>query len=134
MPSQSHFFKNHHSIKCPLHFGDICSLHCWETFCHHLESYLSGVPIMAQRKHIWLVSMRTQVQSLALLSGLRIQRCMSSGVGHRCGLDPALLWLCLWYRPAATAMIQPLAWEPPCASTLKKKKKKKKEIYLSGFT
>ena len=28
--------------------------------------------------------------------------------------DLALLWL--WYRPAAAAPIQPLAWEPPCAA------------------
>ena len=39
---------------------------------------------------------------------------MSCGVGHRRGLDPALLWL--WYRPAATAPITPLAWEPPYAA------------------
>ena len=30
---------------------------------------------MAQWKRIWLVSMTTQVQSLALLSGLRILQC-----------------------------------------------------------
>ena len=36
---------------------------------------------------------------------------MSCGVGHRCGLDPVLLWL--WCRLAATAQIGPLAWEPP---------------------
>ena len=37
--------------------------------------------------------------------------------------DPALLWL--WCRPAATAPIGPLAWEPPCAmgATLKRKNK-----------
>ena len=35
----------------------------------------------------------------------------SCGVGCRRGLDPALLWL--WCRPAATAPIRPLAWEPP---------------------
>ena len=34
---------------------------------------------------------------------------MSCSVGHRCGFDPALLWF--WCRPAATALIQPLAWE-----------------------
>ena len=34
-----------------------------------------GGPIMAQWKQIWLASMRMQVQSLALLSGLRIWRC-----------------------------------------------------------
>ena len=28
-----------------------------------------------------------------------------------CGSDLALLWL--WYRLAAVALIQPLAWEPP---------------------
>ena len=36
---------------------------------------------------------------------------MSSGVGHRRGSDLELLWL--WCRPAATALIGPLAWEPP---------------------
>ena len=39
---------------------------------------------------------------------------MSCGVGHRRGLDLALLWL--WCRPAAAALIQPLAWELPCAT------------------
>ena len=39
---------------------------------------------------------------------------MSCGVGHRCGLDLALLWL--WCRLAATAPIQPLAWELPYAT------------------
>ena len=31
-----------------------------------------GVPVVAQQKQIWLVTMNLQVQSLALLSGLRI--------------------------------------------------------------
>ena len=38
---------------------------------------------------------------------------MSCGVGRRRGLDLTLL--CLWCRPATTALIQPLAWEPPYA-------------------
>ena len=58
---------------------------------------------------------------------------MSCGVCRRRGLDLALLWL--WRRPAATAPIRPLAWEPPYATgavlkgqkTKKKKKKKKKK-------
>ena len=35
----------------------------------------------------------------------------------------------LWHRPATTALIRPLAWEPPYAASaaLKKTKKKKKE-------
>ena len=38
---------------------------------------------------------------------------MSCVVGHTCGSDPMLLWL--WRRPATTALIIPLAWEPPYA-------------------
>ena len=34
---------------------------------------------------------------------------MSYGVGHSRGWDLALLWL--WWRLAAVALIQPLAWE-----------------------
>ena len=58
---------------------------------------------------------------------------MSCGVGHRHGLHPTLLWL--WHRPAATAPIGPLAWEPPYAvgAALEKgqKKKKKERIEVS---
>ena len=79
---------------------------------------------MAQWKQS--VETRLQVQSLASLSGLRIQGC---GVGHRRSSDLALLWL--WQRLAAVALIQPLAWEPPYVSgiALKKGKKKKKKTY-----
>jgi len=48
-----------------------------------------------------------------------------------------LLWL--WCRPAATALIGPLAWEPPYAAGAalekakrQKKKKKKRNFYLWG--
>ena len=48
---------------------------------------------------------------------------------------PQLLWL--WCRPAAVALIQPLAWEPPYASNsaLKKQKEKtnKKRTYLASI-
>ena len=51
---------------------------------------------------------------------------MSRGVVHRHGSDLALLWL--WHRLAATALIRPLAWEPPYAAdaTLKKKRQQQK--------
>ena len=76
--------------------------------------YASGVLVVAQQKRIHIVSMRLQVRFLALRSGLRIQRC---GIGHRCGLDPALqLWLGL----------DPLAWE----LHMPKGKQKKPEICL----
>ena len=66
------------------------------------------------------------VQSLALLSGLGSGIAVSCGIGHRCGLDPMLLWL--WHRLAATAPIGPLVWEPPYAEgvALKRQKDQKK--------
>ena len=42
----------------------------------------------------------------------------------RHSLDLALLWL--WYGPAASALIGPLAWEPPYAVGVALEKKKKK--------
>ena len=51
---------------------------------------------------------------------------MSCGVGRRRSLDPELLWL--WCRPAATALIQPLAWEPPYAAGTALKGPKNKSI------
>ena len=52
---------------------------------------------------------------------------MSYSVGCRRGSDPALLWL--WCRPAATAPIRPLAWEPLYAvrAALEKAKRQKKK-------
>ena len=50
---------------------------------------------------------------------------MSCRVGHRCGPDPALLWL--WYRSAAVALIRPLAWELPYAEGVAIKRKKKEK-------
>ena len=49
---------------------------------------------------------------------------MSCGVGHRCGSDLVLLWL--WCRPAVTALIRLLAWEPPYATDVALKGKKTK--------
>ena len=58
--------------------------------------------------------MRMQVWSLASLSGF--------------GSDPALLWL--WRRPVATALIRPLAWEPPHAAGTALEKTKNKVLLL----
>ena len=51
---------------------------------------------------------------------------MSYGVGHRWGLDLALLWL--WWRPAAAALNPPLAWELTYAAGVALKKEQKKKI------
>ena len=53
---------------------------------------------------------------------------MSCGVGCRLGSDLALLWF--WRRLAATALIRPLAWEPPHATGValeKTRRQKEKE-------
>ena len=49
---------------------------------------------------------------------------MSCDVGCRRGSDPVLLWL--WHRLAATALIGPLAWEPPCVVGVALEKTKNK--------
>ena len=57
---------------------------------------------------------------------------MSCGVVCRRSSDLVLLWL--WHRPAATALIQPQAWEFPCAAGValeKEKIKLKKKKILS---
>ena len=50
---------------------------------------------------------------------------MSCGVSCRHGSDPELLWL--WHRPAATAPIGTLAWEPPYAMGAALKKRTKRQ-------
>ena len=55
---------------------------------------------------------------------------MNCDIGHRHGLDLALLWL--WHRPVAVAPIGPLAWEPPYAAGAALKSKKKGWSLMSG--
>ena len=52
---------------------------------------------------------------------------MSCRVGHRRDSDPVWLWL--WHRPAAAALIRPLVWESPHASGTALKSKKKKKVF-----
>ena len=61
---------------------------------------------------------------------------MSYDVGQRPGSDSTLPWL--WHRPAAAALIQPLAWKLPYAVSVapkkwgKKKERKKYEKSVGG--
>ena len=54
---------------------------------------------------------------------------MSCGVGGKLGSYPTP-WL--WYRPAAAAPIQPLAWEPPYAidAAINFKKQNKTKLFI----
>ena len=51
---------------------------------------------------------------------------MSCGVGHRHSSD-------LWCKPAATAPIQPLAWEPPYAEGVTLKRQNVTQFYLITY-
>ena len=55
--------------------------------------------------------------------GYRSGIAVSCGVGCRCSSGPVLLWL--WRRLVATALIRPLAWEPPYAMSVALKRQKK---------
>ena len=57
--------------------------------------------------------MRFWVRSLASLRGLRIEPFGELWCRSQTWLD--LMWLWLWSSLVATALIGPLAWEPPCA-------------------
>ena len=69
----------------------------------------------------WLLSMKMQMWSLALLSVLRITA-LPLPMGYRQGSYLRLLWL--WCRPAAAAPIQPLAWERPYAMAVALKRQR----------
>jgi len=55
---------------------------------------------------------------------------VSCGIGHRRGLDLALLQL--WSRPAAVAPTGLLAWEPPYAMGEALKRKKRISVFLGS--
>ena len=69
--------------------------------------------------------MRMRIRSLASLSGFRLWRCVSCGVGRRCSSDPELLWL--QCGPEVVALIRPLAWEPSYATSVALKNKQTKK-------
>ena len=77
--------------------------------------------MVTQQKQTWLVSMSTQIWSLASLSGLRIQHCHVA--------DVVWIWHCCGYSigqwSAATAAFRPLIWEPPYDLSMALKKANK---------
>ena len=121
-------------ILCLSHTFQYGSHMCYWT----LEIYFSlnlkagGVPVVTHR-----VKNATSIhEALSLIPGLfQWMRgsgvAVSWGVGHRCGLDPELLWL--WRRLVATALIGPLDWKPPYATGAglnRQKTKQNKKILL----
>ena len=72
--------------------------------------------------------MRTQVQSLAPLRGLRIQCCCEGLCSSSCCLDLVLLWL--GCRLAVAAPILPVVKELPCGEGMALKRIKRKSTVL----
>ena len=95
----------------------------WLIRRHMLKTGIWGVPIMAQQ----LTNLTNIHEDVGSTSSIAV----SCGLSRRCGLDPELLWL--WHRPAATAPIQPLSWEPPCASGSAVKRPIKKQPGIEAF-
>ena len=80
---------------------------------------------MAQQKGIRLGTMRLQFRSLDLLSGLRHGHDLWCRSQTRLGSCIIMAVVCT--KPVASALIRPLAWEPPYASgaALKRQKTEK---------
>ena len=103
-----------------------------KTFGAWLKSVVRSSCCGARQKWIRLVSTRMQVGSLASLSGLGIRHCHELWyIDRRCSSALTLLWLRC--RPAAVALIWPLAWELPYAASAALKSKKKKKKLLTNL-
>jgi len=97
------------------------------TVSHNFKMLKFGVPVMAQQKRIWLVSVRMQVWFLALFNGSRIQCCHELWCRLQTQLESGIA-VAVVYAAAAAAII--LLWfdffNDICLWCNPKKKKKQK--------
>ena len=111
--------------KLALAMSNFCS-------CYYNKS-TPRVTVVASGKRIRLGTTRLWFDPWPRSMGSGSGIAMSCGVGHGRSSDPELLW----HRPAATAPIQPLGWEPLYAVSMALKRhetKKKKKIISSIFS
>ena len=81
---------------------------------------------------LWLsiVSMRMQVQSLALLTRLGSHVATNYSIGHRCGSDLEMLWL--WHRPSSSSSdLTPSMGTSVCTGTALNKNKQINNNFIS---
>ena len=93
------------------------------------SSLALGVPVVVQRKRIWLGMMRLWVLSMASISGLRIPSCpeLWRRLQTR-GSDPALLWLV--YASSCSSDLIPSLGISECHRCGPKKRQKKKKMFV----
>ena len=87
-----------------------------------------GVPVVAQRKWIWLVSMRTQVWSPALLSELRIQRCCELWCSSKTWVGSGVAMAMAQAKGYSSVLTPSLGTSVCCKCSPKKEKKEKREL------
>ena len=90
---------------------------------HFFESSV-GVPVVAP----WLTTPTNIHEDAGSIPGLASGVAVSCGVGRRGGSDPVWLWL--WCRPVAAALIRSLAWN---FHMFPKKQKKKRAFHFSSL-
>ena len=90
------------------------------------------VRVRSSHRGLAVMNLTSIHEDIGLIPGLAqwikdlvLPRALSFGVGRRHSSDPELLWL--WCRPAASDLVQPLAWELPYATSVALKKKRGKE-------
>ena len=99
----------------------------------HLKYLVTGVPVVAQWKWIWLASMRTKVWSLALLSRLRIQRCHELWCRSQTRLGSDIAVTIVWVG-AYSSDSTPSLRTSICHSVALKRQKTKKNLVTNNFT
>ena len=94
------------------------------------NSNKGGVPVVAQWKRIWLGTMRLRVQSLVLLSGLRIWHCQELWCRLRTRLGPGVAVSVAEPSSYSSDLTSSLGTSTCCKCGAKKQEKKKRK---SGF-
>ena len=82
---------------------------------------------MAQQKQIRLGTMRLWVQSMALLSGLKIWHCHELWCRLQTWLRSGVVVAVAVAETSSCSSIRPLAWEPPYAVGVALKRQKNKK-------
>ena len=96
------------------------------SICHRLghKKKGEGVPTVAQRKQIWLASTRTQVQSPASLSGLRIRPCPELWCGLQMWLGSGVAMAMVQSGSCSSDLTPSLGTSICCTCSSKKTEKK----------